>query len=204
MQGPSACNGSGSSQSNEPSRSDLSQSEQNTSEQTGFQKHTEKSNVSDGKTVTQPNGNIDHVGDSAENLFTWTQEQHRKKKTLIENGVTQSNSISGSRSDLGDNKTHGSDTVTKKSVTFSTEKSVVKQNGEKSNAVIEDKTGIPVGNKSAYEVGREIVNGRVIRHEDMTGEAVCDSIQKDTKNSCSNASLTGQTELRSGLYKKYL
>ena len=195
MQGPSACAASGSSaQSNESNRSDLSQSEQ-----TGSQKHSEKLNVSGNKTVSQSNGNID---DSAENLFTWSQEQHRKENSLIENGVTQPNGINSATPDSGDNKTQDDDTVVKNGVTNNTKKIVPSQSAQTNNTPVGNKSGKSANKKLKYDGGREIVNGRVVRQED-NGEVVCDSNQKGvTEKPNSSTAGTGQTELHSGMLKE--
>ena len=204
LQGPNACSTSGSSsQSNEIIRSDLNQSEE-----TGSQKQTEKSNVSDDKTVTQSNGNIND--DSAENLYTWTRDQHRKEKSLIENGVAsskgvaQSNGIDNLSPQSGDKSTHGIDTHVLNGVTNGAEKTIPKENAEKDNGV-SDTVEKSVNNKLKHDGGREILNG-VIGQEDMNGEMVCDNIPNDATEKSSTSSIggCGQTGLNSGRDAKIL
>lgn len=129
--------------------------------------------------MSQSNGNID----SSENLYTWTQEQHRKDKKLNGKDVTQPISIKDSNSDFNKEKLSGDDTRSRNGV-------------DKSNILLEDSNRRPANNV-IYEnsTKKSIVNSN---YEDATKSAPDKIIHGDITRK-SHAPGIGEKELLSGL-----
>lgn len=130
--------------------------------------------------MSQSNGNID----SSENLYTWTQEQHRKDKKLNGKDVTQPNRyIKDSNSDLNKEKLSGDDTGSRNGI-------------DKSNILLEDSNRRPANNVIYENSAKKSIGNS--NYEDATKSAPDQIIHVDITRK-SHAPDIGEKELLSGL-----